>query len=100
MKKQSAHLKNARSTKSYYIRLAVGLFVVGAFLFTMASSQLRIIDIRRETAQCRRELAQRKEEYESLKEKAKYNSSEKFYEDKARDEGYIREDETLFVVGN
>ncbi len=101
MKKRSARLKkNAASTKSYYIRLAVGLFVVGAFLFTMASSQLRIIDIRRETAQCREEIAQRREEYESLKEKAKYNSSEKFYEDKARDEGYIREDETLFVVGN
>ena len=39
-------------------------------------------------------------EYEVLKEKAKYNSTDEFYEDKARDEGYVREDETVFVVGN
>mgnify|MGYP000167625859 CR=1 FL=1 len=99
MKKRSRRF-NVKNKKSYYIRLAVGLFIVGAFLFTLASQQLRIIGIRRETAQCREEIAQRKEEYARLKEKAKYNSSDKFYEDKARDEGYVREDETVFVVGN
>ena len=67
---------------------------------TLISQQIRLVSIRRETAQCREEIADKEKEYERLSEKAKYNSSDDFYERKARDEGYAREDETVFVVGN
>lgn len=96
--------KNARKkrklTRSEYIRLAAFILIIGGFLYTLTAQQLRLISIRRETAKCEEEIALQEKEYERLKEKANYSSSDKFYEEKARDEGYVREDETLFVVGN
>lgn len=83
-----------------YIRLIVCILIIGGFLYTLAAQQLRLISIRKETARCEEEIALQEKEYERLKEKAAYSSSDRFYEEKARDEGYVREDETLFVVGN
>ena len=92
--------KQKKRTRSYYLRLTVCFLIIAGFLYTLVSQQLRLISIRRETAQCEREISAMEKEYDVLKEKAKYNSTDDFYEDKARDEGYVREDETVFVVGN
>ena len=82
------------------ILLVTLILIIGGFLYTLAAQQLRLISIRRETARCEQEIALKEKEYERLEEKANYSSSDRFYEEKARDEGYIREDETQFVVGN
>ena len=92
--------KRKRRTRSDYIRIIVCVLVIGGFLYTLASQQLRLISIRRETAQCEKEIALQEKEYERLKKKAEYSSSDEFYEEKARDEGYVRDDETVFVIGN
>lgn len=92
--------KQKKKTHSYYLRLTVCFLIIAGFLYTLVSQQLRLISIRRETAQCEREISAMEKEYDVLKEKAKYNSTDEFYEDKARDEGYVREDETVFIVGN
>ena len=92
--------KKRKLTRSEYIRLAAFILIIGGFLYTLTAQQLRLISIRRETAKCEEEIALQEKEYERLKEKANYSSSDRFYEEKARDEGYVREDETLFVVGN
>ena len=31
---------------------------------------------------------------------SEYSSTDEYYEEKARDEGYVRDDETVFIVGN
>ena len=92
--------KRKKRTRSDYIRLIVCFLVIGGFLYTLASQQLRLISIRRETAQCEKEIALQEKEYERLKKKAEYSSSDEFYEEKARDEGYVRDSETVFVIGN
>lgn len=92
--------KRRKFSRGDYIRLVTLILIIGGFLYTLAAQQLRLISIRRETARCEQEIARQEKEYERLEEKANYSSSDRFYEEKARDEGYIREDETLFVVGN
>lgn len=92
--------RQRKLTRSDFIRLAAFILIIGGFLYTLTAQQLRLISIRRETAKCEEEIALQEKEYERLKEKANYSSSDRFYEEKARDEGYVREDETLFVVGN
>lgn len=92
--------KRRKFTRGDYIRLTVCILIIGGFLYTLTAQQLRLISIRRETARCEEQIALQEKEYERLKEKAEYSSSDRFYEEKARDEGYVREDETVFVVGN
>ena len=92
--------KKKKRTRSYYLRVIAIFLIIGGFFYTLVSQQVRLVSIRRETAQCKEEIAMKEKEYVSLQEKAKYNSSDDFYERKARDEGYVREDETVFVVGN
>ena len=92
--------KRRKFSRGDYIRLVTLILIIGGFLYTLAAQQLRLISIRRETARCEQEIALKEKEYERLEEKANYSSSDRFYEEKARDEGYIREDETQFVVGN
>lgn len=97
--KKSENATNNKN-KSYYTRIAICLVITIAFVCTLISQQVRLVSIRRETEECRKEIEAQKEEYSILKEKAKNNSSDDFYEKKARDEGYVREDETVFVIGN
>ena len=97
---KSSVRKQKKKTQSYYLRLTVCFLIIAGFLYTLVSQQLRLISIRRETARCEKEISVMEKEYDALKEKAEYNSTDEFYEDKARDEGYVREDETVFVVGN
>ena len=97
--KKKVH-KKREFTRGDYFRLAVCILIIGGFLYTLAAQQFRLISIRRETAQCNEEIVLQEKEYERLKEKAAYSSSDRFYEEKARDEGYVREDETVFIVGN
>lgn len=92
--------KKRKFTRGDYLRVTICFLVIGGFLYTIAAQQLRLINIRKETARCEEQIAVKEKEYERLKEKAAYSSSDRFYEEKARDEGYVREDETVFVVGN
>lgn len=102
MKKAAKHkqgksnmLKNTR-----FISVIIAVLLICSFLYTLIGQQIRLIEIRREIAACEKEIDSKKEEQSLLKEKAEYSSSDKFYEDKARDEGYVREDETVFVIEN
>ena len=97
--KKSVHRKR-RKTHYDYIRLAIFAFVIGGFLCVLGSQQLRLMSIRKETAQCKKEIALQKKEFERQKQKAQHSSSKEFYEEKARDEGYVLENETVFIVGN
>ncbi len=97
--KKTGNVKNKKS-RAYYIRIAVCLLVTTVFVYTLISQQVRLMTIKRETKLCLEEISTQKEEYSKLKEKAKNSSSDRFYEEKARDEGYVREDETVFVIGN
>ncbi len=99
MVKKSTRKKKKR-TRTDYIRLAIWGLIIGGFLYTLVSQQLRLSSIHRETEQCKQQIALQEEEYDKLSKKAEYNSSDEFYEQKARDEGYVRSDETVFVVGN
>ena len=97
---KKAARKRAKRSRNDYIRILVFCLLIGGFLYTLVSQQINLISIRRETAQCKKEIAVQKDKYSRLKEKAEYNSSDEYYEDKARDEGYVRSDETVFIVGN
>jgi len=92
--------KKRKYTRNNYISLILCILILGGFLYTLTAQQLRLMSIRREDARCKEEIALKEKELERLEEKAKFSSSDRFYEEKARDEGYVREDETLFVVGN
>lgn len=97
-KKTTSKANNKR--KNDYIRIVVCCVLVCGFVYTMISQQIRISAIRNETEACEREIAKQEQIYAELKEKAKDNSTDEFYEQKARDEGYVRDDETVFIVGN
>ncbi len=92
--------KKRKLTRAGYVRLIVCILVVGGFVGTLISQQIRISSIRRETEQCKKQYAVQEEEYERLSKKAEYSASDEFYEKKARDEGYVSSDETVFIVGN
>ncbi len=92
--------KKRKFSKSDYIRIAVCSLIICGFLYTIISQQVRLANIRKETAQCQEELALKKKEYERFSEKAEHNGSDEFYEEKAREEGYVYENETVFVVVN
>ncbi len=87
-------------TRIDYIRIAVFGVVLIAVMYTLISQQLRIASIRKEKEQCNQQIAAKEKEYEKLSEKAEYSASDDFYEQKARDEGYVRSNETVFVVVN
>ena len=92
--------KKRELNRNDFVLLAIFILVFGGFFYTLFAQQLSLADIRREQARCEEEIAAKKQQYEILEEKAKHSSSDEFYEEKARDEGYIRADETQFVVGN
>jgi len=101
VKKNKAQLKKASSVKrNNLIRLFLVCAVGIGFFGTLISQQITLADIRRETDECSALISEREEEFERLKKKAKYNSTDEYYEEKARDEGYVRDDETVFIVGN
>ena len=87
-------------TRNGLIYLLVGLFVFGGFLVTVIGQQIDLSEIYKEQAFYEKENASKKEALEEAELDEAYSSSDEFYEDKARDEGYIREGEVQFVVGN
>ncbi|MBR1970905.1 MAG: septum formation initiator family protein [Clostridia bacterium] len=93
-------VKEKKMQKNDFMRVVICCVVVCGFIYTMISQQIRISAIRNETEACEREIAKQEQIYAELKEKAKDNSTDEFYEEKARDEGYVRSDETVFIVGN
>ena len=92
--------KKRKFNRGDYVRFAVCILIIGGFLYTLTAQQFRLASIRKETARYQEETVLKQKEYDRLEEKAQYSSSDKFYEDKARDEGYVREDEIVFIVGN
>ena len=101
---QNAKKRTAKTQKnnarSKYIRIILCFLILGGFLYTLVGQQIRLASIRRETTRCEKEISKMEKEYERLSKKAQYSSSDEFYEEKARNEGYVREDETVFVIGN
>ena len=93
-------VKEKKMHRNDLIRILVCCVLVCGFGYTMISQQIRISAIRSETEACEHEIAKQEQIYAELKEKAKDNSTDEFYEEKARDEGYVRSDETVFIVGN
>ncbi len=92
--------KRRRRTRADYVRIIIFCLVIGGFMCTLVSQQLRLISIRRETQRCEELISLKEKEYEKLSEKAEYSSSSEFYEEKARDEGYVGKNEKVFVIGN
>lgn len=96
---KKSHKKRKRS-RADYVRLIIFGVVICGFLYTLVSQQLRLTSIRREKEQCKQQIALQNKEYEKSKKEADYSSTDEFYEDKARAEGYVRPDETVFVIVN
>ncbi len=92
--------KKRRRKSSDYIRLAIVLLVLGSFLYTFMSLQHRLWSIREDRIKCENEYKAKKEEYELAKQQSDANASADYYEKKARDEGYVLENEVVFVIGN
>lgn len=100
VKKAANKKRKMNRSRMDIIRVCALALIVGSFLYTLVTQQIDLVNIRRQTAQCREEISKKQELYEMYKEKAESNSTDEFYEEKARDEGYVRSDETVFVVGN
>ncbi len=98
--KKTSHKKRKKRTRADYLRLAVFCVIIGGFVCVLISQQLRLTEIRKETKQIESQTARQEERYEELEKKAQYSASKNFYEEKARDEGYVLDDEIVFVVGN
>lgn len=81
-------------------KLAAIVVVAGYFLVTVISQQINLHQIRRETAEYDRAIAALESEYQQLEQKQKFYTTDEFYAEKARDAGYIREDEVLFVMNH
>ena len=97
---KKASKKKKKLQRSDFLRIFLCCAVICGFMYTIISQQIRISAIRQETKQCLSEIEKQEQKYSQLKEKAKDNSTDKFYEEKARDEGYVRDSETVFIVGN
>ncbi len=102
MSKPSVRKKRRRIKlkRNDFIFLAVCILVFGGFLLTVFGQEKNLSGIRKDIAENEKQIATLKEEYELLEENEAKNSGDEFFEAKAREEGYIREDEVLFVVGN
>ena len=92
--------KKRKFTQGDYIRIAVCSLIICGFVYTLISQQIRLSTIRKETAQYKEELALKEKDYQHYSEKAEHSTSDDFYEEKAREEGYVYENETVFVVVN
>ena len=87
-------------TRDSIIYLVICVLVFGGFLYTFIVQEKTLSDIRKQQAFYNEEIVIKEGELAEAEERAAHSSPDKFYEDKARDEGYIRDDETQFVVGN
>ena len=87
-------------TRDSIIYLVICILVFGGFLYTFIVQEKTLLDIRKQQAYYNEEIVIKESELAEAEERAAHSSSDRFYEDKARDEGYIRDDETQFVVGN
>ena len=92
--------KKRKRTRADYVRLIIFCVIICGFVYTLVSQQLRLTSIRREKEQCEEKIALQNKEYEKSKKEAEYSSTDEFYEDKARDEGYVRPEETVYVIVN
>ena len=92
--------RNQKSRRKINISLVVLIVVVVGFLYTVVSLQSRLSDIREQREEFERKTALKQEEYDNLKQRKENNSTVEALEEKARDEGYVGEDETVFVVVN
>ena len=87
-------------TRDSIIYLVICVLVFGGFLYTFIVQEKTLSDIRKQQAFYNEEIVIKEGELAEAEERGAHSSSDKFDEDTARDEGYIRDDETQFVVGN
>ncbi len=72
--------------------------VLATFLFMVCSTLIGIVEVRRDISDCNEAIAMKESELSQLEQKKAYYESEEFYEDAVRGNGYVGEDETVFVV--
>jgi len=92
--------RKIRLKRNDFIFLAVCLFVLGGFLCTVFGQEQSLSRIRKEINNNEKEIALKEEEYEILTEEEEKKSGDEHIEDILRKEGYVRENEILYVVGN
>ncbi len=92
--------KRRKRTRREVLILVVFCCVIAGFLCKLVSQQMYLSEIRNEKKQCEQQIASLEEQKKTLEREAKYNSSDDYYEEKLRDEGYIRDDEIAFVIVN
>ncbi len=82
--------------------LAAGFttFVICCFIFMVCNIWLHISRVRHNISDCNEAIAQKKSELSQLEQKKEYYESDEFFEDSVRADGYVSEDETVFVVAN
>ena len=91
---------NGKKMRIKFLHIGIIVVVSVGFLYTFVSLQNRLENIREDRAECEREYDSKQEEYEKLMRKAEANNSKDYLEKKARDEGYVLENETVFIVTN
>lgn len=96
-RKKTKKLKLRRSDILFF---AVCIVVFVGFFCTVIAQERTLADIREEKAAGEKEIAALTQQLEVLSREEEYKKSEKFIEDMIRDEGYVREDEILFIEGN
>jgi len=93
-------LKKIKLRKADFVSIIACVLVFGGFVYTIYGQEKDLSRIRENRSEVEQKTASLEEEYNMLKDKEAKNSGDEFYEAKAREEGYLREDEILFVVGN
>lgn len=78
--------------------MSFAVLVAVMFVAAVGSNVYGIGEVRGEIRRCDDEIAQKKSELKQLKQKMEYYESEEFFEDQVRNNGYVDEDETVFVV--
>lgn len=80
------------------IILGLAGVVLITFFAAVGSTVYGIHEVRSEISECDEAIARKKSELKQLKQKKAYYESEEFLEDNVRSNGYVGEDETVFVV--
>ncbi len=82
------------------IIMSVAGIILISFIVAVCSTLCGIHDVRREIRECEEAIALKQSELKQLQQKLAYYERREFLEDSARENGYVGEDETVFVVTN
>lgn len=92
--------RRIRLKRNDFIFLVICILVFGGFLLTVFGQEKDLSRIRKENAEGKRQIAALEEEYEFYEEQEEKNSGDKHIEEELHEEGYLHDDEVLFIMGN